>query len=172
MNEVFEFESTASMLDSSVYGYHLPVPQKVSDAYKDTDRRVVCTLNNDVKWQCALMPKGDDTYMILLHKGIRKKLNIDLGDTVKISLKKDESEYGMPLPDELLELWSIDPDAHEVFHTLTKGKQRSLIYVIGKPKRSETRAKKAVAIMEYLKMVGGKLDFRELNQFIKNYNAI
>ena len=166
------FKSIVSVLDSNVYGHYLTVPRKVSDQYRDTDRRMVAIIGGKVKIHCALMPKGKSEYMILLHKHIRKKLQISLGDEVEVNLEKDESEYGMPLPEELSELWDIDPDAFQVFHTLTKGKQRTLIYQIGQGKRSETRAKKAVAIMEYLKMVNGKLDFKELNQFIKNYNAL
>ena len=126
-----EFKSVVSMLDSNVYGHHLPVPLKISELYKDSDRRMICILADEIKVHCALMPKGGGEYMILLHKHLRDKLKLSLGDEVMVKLEKDESEYGMPLPEELSELWDIDPDAFDVFHTLTKGKQRSLIYQIG-----------------------------------------
>jgi len=169
---MIEITATVSMLDSSVYGYHLPVPQYVSDQFKNTDRRLMCIFNGGVQHNCALMPSGKGAYMITLHIALRKKLNVDLGDVVKVEMVKDDSEYGMPVREELKELFEIDPDADTIFHTLTKGKQRSLIYMISQGKRSETRAKKAVSILEYLKTVNGKLDFRELNQFVKNYNAL
>ncbi|MEE9374311.1 MAG: YdeI/OmpD-associated family protein [Saprospiraceae bacterium] len=166
------FNSTVAMLDSQVYGYYLTVPKKISSQYQSTDRRMICVLNVDVKIHCALMPKSNGEYMILLNKELRKKLNLKLGDTLMIQLEKDNSEYGMVLPEELVELWEIDPDGYRVFHTLTKGKQRALIYQMSQSKRSETKAKKIVAILEYLKTVNGKLDFREMNQFVKNYNAL
>jgi hypothetical protein len=166
------FTSTVALLDSNVYGHYLTVPKSISDKYQDTDRRMVAILNETLKIHCALMPKGEGEYMILLHKQIRKTLNLVIGNEVSVNIEKDTSEYGMPLPEELEELWIIDPDAIELFHKLTKGKQRSLIYMIGKGKRPETRAKKAVAIMEYLKTVNGNLDFRQMNQFIKNYNSL
>ena len=169
---MIEFTATVEMLDSSVYGHHLHVPNELMAEYQYTDRRMVCLLNDLTEIHCALMPKGNGDFMILLHKHLRNKLGISLGDKVNVKMAKDESEYGMPLPDELTELWEIDPDAYKVFHTLTKGKQRSIIYLIGKGIRSETRAKKAVAILEYLKTVNGNLDFREMNQFIKNYNSL
>ena len=169
---MIEFTSVVSMLDSAVYGHYLPVPPQVSKQFKNTDRRVKCILNGKVNIHCALMPKGEGAYMILMHKDLRKKLNAALGDSVRIQLEKDTTEYGIPLSEELKELWEIDPEAYEVFHTLTKGKQRSLIYIVNQGKRSETRVKKAVAILEYLKTVNGKLDYREMNQFIKNYNSL
>ena len=160
------------MLDSAVYGHHLDVPAAIVAPFLNTDKRMICTLNDIVTIHCALMPKGNGQYMILLQKDLRKKLKVGLGDKIKVQMIKDESEYGMPLPEELAELWSIDPDADKVFHTLTKGKQRTLIHMISQGKRSETRTKKAIAIMEYLKSVNGKIDFKKLHQFIKNYNSL
>ena len=65
------------------------------------------------------------------------------------------------------ELLLLDPEAEHVFHKLTIGKQRSLLYVIGQPKTSEARLKKAIVITEYLKLTGGKLDFKDLNEAFK-----
>ena len=169
---MFQFKATVSMLDSSVYGYHIPVPEEIGDEFKNTGRRVVCQFNDTIEHRCALMSSGKATYMITLHKALRKKLRIELGNVLSVAVAKDNSEYGMDLPDELFELWQIDPDTDQVFHSLSKGKQRSLIYLISQGKRSETRAKKAVAILKYLKTVNGKLDFKEMDQFIKNYNSL
>jgi len=85
-------------------------------------------------------------------------------------LKKDESKYGMPMPEEFDELMKIDDELNEVFHKLTPGKQRSLLHIIGKAKRSETRLNKAIVISEYLKQVNGKIDFKQLQQAFKDYN--
>ncbi len=166
------FNAIVAILDSNVYGHYLTVPKLISDKFIGTDRRMVAVLNGTMKIHCALMPKGGGEYMILLHKHIRTRLDIALGDQVIVDLEKDGCEYGMELPEELAELWSIDSDAYDVFHTLTKGNQRSLIYQIGQGKRSETRANKAVAIMEYLKTVNGSLDFKQMNQFVKNFNSL
>jgi len=68
------------------------------------------------------------------------------------------------------ELLLQDEDGNKVFHRLTPGKQRSLLHIIAKPKSENIRIKKAVAILEYLKSVNGKLDFKELNLAIKNAN--
>ena len=95
---------------------------------------------------------------------------LKVGDKVKVTVKKDESEYGLPLPEELAELWAIDDEGKRVFHLLTKGKQRSLLHIVGKPKTSATRIKKAIIMNDYLKSTGGKLDYTELQEAFKNRN--
>ncbi|MGB3801747.1 MAG: YdeI/OmpD-associated family protein, partial [Lewinella sp.] len=89
---------------------------------------------------------------------------------VKLELRPDDSDYGMPLPPEVGELWGLDPKARDVFHILSPGNQRNLLYQIDKLKRPDSRAKKAVQIHEYLKSVGGKLDYKQLNSYIKADN--
>ena len=74
----------------------------------------------------------------------------------------------MPMPEELGELLLIDELGSQYFHALTPGKQRALIYQVAKPKREATRLRKAVGILDYLKSVRGKLDFKELNEFVRN----
>ena len=72
------------------------------------------------------------------------------------------------MPEETSELMAIDEEGDKLFHALTQGKQRSLLYIIGKPKRSETRLQKAVVVLEHLKTWNGKLDFKQLNEDFRN----
>lgn len=160
-------------LYSAVYYQALYVP---ADAVAEllaatTDRRVEVTINGNYTWQAALMPDGKGNYFINVSKEVRRAAHIEMGDSVSVGLRPDNSQYGVPLPEELKELWKMDSETERVFHLLTPGKQRALLYQIGKPKTSATRARKAVQIMEYLKTTGGQLDFKELNAYIKADNA-
>ena len=76
----------------------------------------------------------------------------------------------MPVPEEVTELWNLDPEARRVFHVLTPGHQRNLLYQIDKLKRPESRAKRTVQFHEYLKAVNGQLDYRALNAWVKADN--
>ncbi|MEL6356425.1 MAG: YdeI/OmpD-associated family protein [Bacteroidota bacterium] len=167
-----ELTTTLRQLDSAVYYQAFYVPATTVAELVEGERRVICCINGGYEWHAALMHDGKGDYFINVSKEVRKATGIEKGDEVVITLRKDESKYGMPLPTELAELCEIDPEAKEVFHQLTRGKQRNLLHVIGKPKNSETRIKKAVQIMEYLKSTGGKLDFKELNKAMKNANRI
>jgi bifunctional DNA-binding transcriptional regulator/antitoxin component of YhaV-PrlF toxin-antitoxin module len=166
-----EFKTHIKHVDGQVWYCAVFVPAEIAKQFIDKkQKRVVCTINNAVTFQCALMPKGDGSYFINTNKEIRKKLGLEPGMEVNIGLEADTSKYGMPLPDELKTAWDLDKEAFDVFHSLTIGKQRNLIHIVGKVKSSEVRIKKALVILEYLKSVNGKLDFKELNQAFKEAN--
>ncbi|MEO0734720.1 MAG: YdeI/OmpD-associated family protein [Bacteroidota bacterium] len=133
--------------------------------------RVLVEINGQGKISSGLMPNGKGDFFITISKEVRKRFGIEEGDEVDLIIRPDDSEYGMPVPEEMVELWALDEEAYDLFHQLTPGKQRGLIYQISKPKRPETRVKKAVQIHEYLKGTGGVLDYRELNEYIKADNA-
>lgn len=133
--------------------------------------RIIFSINGKGRISRALMPDGNGDYFILINKAICKTYDLEPDEEVALLIEPDDSEYGMALPEELAELWAVDEDAYRVFHLMTPGKQRSLIYQIAKPKGAETRIKKAVQISEYLKSVNGKLDYKELNAYVKADNA-
>lgn len=148
------------------------IPEEIAEQFMENDRRVICTFSDEVKSHAALMPAGNGRYFINVNKEIQKKLKLVEGADVAVCLETDDSKYGIPMPEEMDELLKIDDEASGWFHSLTMGKQRSLLYLIGKPKNSDTRLKKAIVITEYLKRVRGKLDFKELNEAFKENRGI
>lgn len=163
-----EFKSVVEKLDSGVWNMHLTVPKKVSDHFlATTGNRVICNVDDRWEFHAALMPKGKGIYFININKDIRKKLKLVEGDKVPISLSPDKSKYGIHLPEEMEELLEQDIEGNRVFHKLTIGKQRAILHLIGTPKSSDTRLRKALMTIDYLKSVGGELDFKELNLFYK-----
>lgn len=167
-----EFEGIIDYLpNDNIYGHHIIVPEVVKEYFfKKKIKRLLCTLNGMHEFPCALLPKGGGIYYILINAEIRKKFGLQLGSKVQVALEPDESKYGMPMPEEMSELLKIDEEANELFHALTKGKQRSLLYVIGKPKNTNTRLNKAIVVTEHLKRMNGKLDFKILHQDFKDFN--
>lgn len=168
-----KFTAKLSKFDSPLWGFHIEVPNEVAEHFiQDGKKRVICTLNDAETFQCALMPQKDGPYFINLNKKLREKFKLRIGSEVQAEIKKDESKYGLPLPEEMEELLAQDPEGERLFHELTPGRQRSLLYIVGKPKRSETRLKKAVVVIEHLKVNNGKIDYKRLNQDMKDANQI
>jgi len=165
-----QFTDTLQSFEDNLWYFYIPVPNDIASYFLGEvgNRRVVATYNGSKEIQCALFPKGNNEWFLNLGKEVRKMTGLKVGDEVAVTIKKDESEYGLPLPEELAELWAIDDEGKRVFHLLTKGKQRSLLHIVGKPKTSETRVKKAIIMNDYLKSTGGKLDFKELQEAFKN----
>ena len=159
MAKTVEFETTLtkSPLDS---GWHYLIVSKEIEkkfAFEGKSKRVICSINGGESFQCALMPWGEVSY-IIVNKQKRDALGIVAGDTVSVQLVKDESEYGLPMPEELREVLNQDAEGDRLFHELTKGKQRSLLYAIGKPKDIDLRIHYSLIVVEHLKEHGKIMD--------------
>ncbi len=164
------FTTVMDKFSSELWGHHLVVPMDVSAYYLEHDiKRLLCTINERETFPCALMPMGEARYFILVNKERRRKMRLEKGDRVAVVLQPDQSKYGLPMPEELQELLQIDEEGNRLFHALTPGRQRNLLYIVGKPKRSETRVTKAVVVIEHLKRNRGEIDFKGLQEDFKNY---
>lgn len=167
-----EFTAELCRFDSNLWQFHLPVPEEVvKELTKAGNKRVRCTLNGAVDFPAALM-KGKEYWYLLVNKKTRTALDLNPGVQVRVQLVSDASEYGHPVPEPLQVLLEQDEEFHRLFHALTKGKQRSLIYLTGTVKNPNSQLNRALAIMSQLKESGGKLDFKQLNEKIKYYNNL
>ncbi len=164
------FTTKLQKFDSPLWGHHFPVPDTIAQHFIDgNNRRVICHFGNQHKMQCALMP-GKNGYFILINKDLVKKLDLRIDQDIELSLEKDHSEFGHEVPESFQALLDQDDQGKEYFYKLTPGKQRSLIYIVGKVKNIDSQLNKGMAILDHLKMVQGNLDFKKLNALIKEYN--
>lgn len=173
MHTSVTFETQLSYFQNSpLWGYHFYVPEDIAKNFiSGNDRRVICSINDNLTLHCALMPnKG--TWFILLNKDNIKKIKPLGNGAIKVSLIKDTSEYGMPMPDELNEVLLQDYQAYDFFHALTPGKQRSLMYLINKIKSTDIKIRKSLVIADHLIANKGKLDHKLLYDALKDYNKL
>ena len=155
-----KFKSTLELTDSSPPWHILRVPKtKVAHfGFSRNLRRVVCILNDVETFNCALFPsKGD--YFITLSKKLRDKLGLVVGDTVTIELTKDESKYGMPMPEEFAEVLRQDAEGDRLFNKLSPGDQRLMLKLVVFVKDADRRIARALAGIELLKGADGKFDY-------------
>jgi Domain of unknown function (DUF1905)/Bacteriocin-protection, YdeI or OmpD-Associated len=161
-----EFESVLAASESNIYQTHLVVPSEIVSAFSaEKTKRVVATIRVESEtheYQCGLIPRGKGKVVIMVNKEIRAKLRIDAGSRVQVRLRKDESEYGLEMPEELAELMRQDEEGNRLFHALTEGKQRSLLYVVSSVKNSERRIERSITVIEHLKEHGGTIDSKRL----------
>ena len=147
---------TSSPAESGWHFVHIPARIGEKFEKKDVSRRVVCTINGTETFQCALLPSDGD-FVIIVNKVKRTRLGIGDGDEVVIELKADDSKYGLPMPEELQEVLNQDPEGDRLFHSLTPGKQRSMLYFIGKVKDIDRRIHTALIVVEHIKKNEGKI---------------
>ncbi len=162
-----EYTGKLENFNTKLWSYHVKVPKGIAIYYLDQgDKRVVATLNGTLTFQCAIMPAGDGVYFINLNKKNRDQLKLKEGSKIVVRLEKDESEYGLPFPEELRELLDQDPEGNTVFHALTPGKQRTMIHAVSQVKSTDLKIHRGLVILEHLKRNKGKINFKELNQEI------
>ena len=94
-------------------------------------------------------------------------LGIFVGDKVDVELTRDESKYGLPMPEEIREVLNQDPEGDRLFHQLTPGKQRSMLYWLTRTKDIDRRIHECLIFMEHLKTNEGKIDNKKLQQELK-----
>lgn len=165
------FTTTLEHFHNKLWSYYAHVPKAIGDRFiEGDDRRVVCHINDLPPIHAALMHKDGD-YTIYVNNDLQKKLGVEEGGTITVTLEKDTSEFGMPLPESFEIILAQDDEGREHFYSLTKGKQRSLVYLVGKVKNVDSQIAKGLAIMHHLKEANGKLDFRRLNDVIKEFNS-
>lgn len=161
----FQFSAPLEAAKTKLFNWQLRVPADVTAAFlaSPTKRRVVCVLNGQDPHQCALTPVGDGVYVIKVNQKRIKQLDLAEGKTVELELFPDDSKYGLPMPEEMAAVLAEDPEGDKLFHALTPGKLRTLLYIVGQGHDSDDKIWRAVQILEHLKARSGKIDYKALH---------
>jgi hypothetical protein len=168
----YTFTSQIQSAHNNLWGYHFSVPDDVAEQlaayFKDPKaRRVVCLLNGTLEYQCSLLPQKNAPFVISVNRKTADTLRLQEGTQITAEVWNDTSEYGLPMPEEFAELLAQDDEGNQLFHALTKGKQRTLLYLVGSVKSSNIRIFRALKIVEHLKMAGGEINYKQLNVSMK-----
>lgn len=169
---MIEFQGKLAAFEFNHWQYHVPVPDEISSQMMDENhRRVLVWIKNEGPFHMALM-KSKDYWYVLINQELRKRFNLNEDSSFQLKIDRDHSEYGHEMPEELQVLMDQDEEGATFFKSLTPGKQRMMVYTVTKVKNPESRMKKALAIIHHLKLVKGKLDYKQLNELIKYYNKL
>jgi uncharacterized protein YdeI (YjbR/CyaY-like superfamily) len=125
--------------------------ETVTSLTKNNNKRAICTLNGTERFHCTVMPKKEGGHFINIGLTICKKLKIKEGSTVTAHFEIDTSEYQFEMPEELAEVLNSDIEAGEIFHNLTEGNQRGLIYLVGQVKSSDKKIERSLKIAQQIK---------------------
>ena len=163
------FTTVLERSDNNLWGAHVRVPSHIADKFTGTGtRRIVCTLNGSAEHQCAILPFGNGAFVVTVNKRLRDSHGLKFGDEVEVGVRKDDSKYGLPLPEELQEVLRQDAVGSTLFHALTPGRRRTLLYIVGSAKTPDKRIARSVVIMTHLKANKGKINYRQLYGMLKD----
>jgi len=116
--------------------HHLVIPPEVAKRLgvhnEQKSVRVIVQYPEGEKLHLALiaMPNGEPGAYVMVNAKLRKKYHLDIGDSIRIELSLDTSEFGVAVPEVLVEFLAQDEEAYQIFLNLTDGKKRSVIHAV------------------------------------------
>src|SRR3990172_7725060 len=85
--------------NNKLWGSHIRVPVRIAKILASgRSRRITCRLNGSEPFQRALLPFGSGQFVISVNKRLCSELRLEAGDEVHVSVQKDDSTYGLPMP--------------------------------------------------------------------------
>lgn len=159
-----QFNTHIGKLEYLMGTHYIEVPAEVVQTLGGKfNVRLLCTVNNTLTYQCGIVALGQGRGYITLSKARLKQLDLQEGSAVSITLEKDDSQFGTPVPEELAELFRQDDEGKARFDQLKPGMQRYIIQHVGAVKSSQLKIDRAITLIENLKrLVPGKETFREI----------
>ena len=131
------------------YGHLAVVPEDLV-ASLGGEKRVICTIDGHAL-HLAINRVHAIGYYIYLGKSTLKKLDLEAGMSFEAEFRVDDTPYQCEMPEEFEEVLLTDPEADQIFHSLTPGNQRSLIFMVSRVKSIDKRIEKALKITGGLK---------------------
>ncbi len=118
---------------------------------KKNQKRLICKINEEIEIHSAIMKKKEGGYYINIGSKVCKKLNLVEGSKLTVSFSEDNTIYQFEMPIELQKVLDTDSEANKIFHSLTKGNQRSLIYLVVQAKSSSKKNERSIRIVAKIK---------------------
>ena len=167
MPTVHRFDAVLERISIKGGSHLVVVPAEIADDIRQGERRgrAVATLDG-VTWHCGLNPFGGGQFYVQVGRNYHEPLGYQLGDTLSLSLTRDESDFGMAPCEEFLAVAESDPEGLRRFReNLTGGTQRSLLHRIANATTSDGRIERALKVFDLLLM--GESDRQTLLKSIR-----
>ena len=154
MEDVVRFESTLDRLPRKGGEFYMIVPDEIAMQFVEGRKpaRVRCLLNGKVDFQCAIRPKGGGGFYINIGTPLRQEGKFVLGQKLHAQIRKDESEFGRDVPEELQELLELDEEGKRLFYESLPSHQRAIIYYVAGAKSVQVRIDRAIMMINRLKV--------------------
>jgi bacteriocin resistance YdeI/OmpD-like protein/uncharacterized protein DUF1905 len=99
-------------------------------------------------FKSTLVPRGGGSYRLHVHSRIWRKLRIDAGAAVEVTLLVDNEPREAVLPPDLAAGLADTPRALAIFNTLTVALRRQIVQYVDNAKQTRTREKRIRLIVQ------------------------
>ncbi|CAN5336467.1 hypothetical protein BH09BAC3_BH09BAC3_37750 [soil metagenome] len=155
-SKTIDFEAVVERLPMKGSMHLINVPKSVYSKFSERKAvRIFCTINDSIRYACALRPNGDGGFFINVATPILRKAKIKVGQKIKVTIKKDDTEYGHTVPEELTELLAQDKEGKKYWDQVPNSAQRAMIYYIAQAKSIDKRIERSLLFINRLKDKAG-----------------
>ena len=126
----------------------IEVPHEIAEALFDRfPGRGLITIHKE-SFHGGVLKRKDGYYLVQLGRATLKKVKANYGETVEVSIRADDSEYGYEMPEEMQGLLDQDDDGRKIWEATSPGMKRSLLHYVNSAKSSDVRIKRAILILQ------------------------
>lgn len=153
MEDQVHFESILERLPKKGGEFYMLVPDEVAAQFTEGRKpaRVRCVINGAVHFQCAVRPKGGGGFYINVATSLRQQGKLVLGQKLQVGIRKDDSEYGRDMPEELQELLAQDEALLVLFQNAKPAMQRAIIHYVASAKSVQVRIDRSIMMTDRLR---------------------
>jgi hypothetical protein len=133
----YQFTATIYKFSSNPSFCCVDVPDEVSAKWGRRMMIPVAGTVNGHEWRGTLLPNGNDGHRMVLNGQIRKRARIGLGNSVEISLHRDEVSRDAVMPPELEEALR-ENELLDVFNAMSLAKRNAALKWLESAKTTAT----------------------------------
>jgi hypothetical protein len=134
MKQVF---SAVIKQHQNIDGAYIEPPFDVEEVFGAKRVKVIATFDG-VEYHGSIVRMGG-CYMLGITKEIRTKIGKNFGDTVSVTIEKEEEERTIEIPADFTEVLKNNPEAMKTYDGLSYTGKRDYIRWITDAKKAETR---------------------------------
>lgn len=131
-------------------GAYIEIPFDVEKVYGAKRVKVKATFDG-VEYRGSIVRMGLPCYMIGITKALRTKIGKQPGDTVEVTVEKDEEERVVELPEDFKNMIEKDSEINEFWKSISFSMQKKYAIWITSAKKEETRNARVEKALEKLR---------------------
>jgi hypothetical protein len=132
-------------------GSAVAVPSAVSEALGRRGQVRVRGRLNGVEFKSNLMPMGDGSHCLGVHKATQVAAGIDFGDSVSVEMEEDTAPRAVEVPAGLEQALRAEPKIKAFFDELAHTHRREYANWVAGAKKPETRERRIEQTLELLR---------------------
>ncbi len=149
MSEVIKFVAILKKDDNSPM-LHIDFPYDVKELFGTRGNVKVKLMYDNVPHRGLLTNMGGQCHFLGINKELHAKIGKKAGDEVHVTLERDTEERIVEIPDDLLVLFTANPEAKSRYEKLSYTHRKEYVRWIEDAKKPETRLNRLGKTIEML----------------------